>query len=40
MNDLKSLGYGDWFQNRVNHQMIAVHDVARGVFLFIKIAIP
>ena len=31
MNDLKSLGYGDWFQNRVNHQMIAVHDVARVV---------
>jgi ribosome biogenesis GTPase len=31
MNDLKSLGYCNWFQHRANHEMLAIHDVARVV---------
>jgi len=31
MGDLKSLGYSDWFKNRVDDEMIAAHEVARVV---------
>lgn len=31
MDDLKSLGYDDWFKSRVDDQMIAAHDIARVV---------
>lgn len=31
MDDLKSLGYDDWFKSRVDDEMIAAHDVARVV---------
>ncbi|OJJ25942.1 ribosome small subunit-dependent GTPase A [Roseofilum reptotaenium AO1-A] len=31
MDDLKSLGYNDWFKSQVDDEMIAAHDVARVV---------
>lgn len=31
MSDLKSIGYSDWFKNRVDEEKIAVHGVARIV---------
>ncbi len=31
MSDLKSIGYSDWFKNRVDDEMIAAHGVARIV---------
>ena len=31
MSDLKSIGYSDWFNSRVDDEKISVHDVARVV---------
>jgi len=31
MNDLKSIGYSDWFKSRVDAEKIAIHGVARVV---------
>lgn len=31
MGDLKSLGYSDWFKNRVDDEMIAAHEFARVI---------
>jgi hypothetical protein len=31
MGNLKSLGYSDWFKNRVDDEMIVAHEVARVV---------
>ena len=31
MIDLKSLGYSEWFENRADEDLIAIHDVARVI---------
>lgn len=31
MNDLRSIGYSDWFKSRVDSELIAAHGVARVV---------
>ncbi len=31
MDDLKNIGYSNWFENQVNAEMLAAHDIARVV---------
>ena len=39
MENLQHIGFNDWFQERVEVDKLAQHDIARGRFRFIKTVI-